>query len=305
MALSFTTFPPSVPILNTLSITSITDMSASGGGNIYSDGGEAVTMRGICWSKSANPTISDNHTVDGVGTGSFVSSLTELSPGTTYYVRAYATNKVGTGYGNEVSFSTLLSDIEGNIYETVIIGTQIWMAENLKTTKYNDGTNILLVTLNSESANPPTPAYYWYDNDIVTYKNDYGALYNWYSVNTGKLCPAGWHVPFLDEFNSLITSLGGMSVAGGKLKEAGTTHWESPNTGATNYTGFTALPGGFTHTVNDDWGFSNIRIRGEWWSSTENSAEFAERMFLDTWQNEAYIQSMVKIIGLSIRCLRD
>jgi uncharacterized protein (TIGR02145 family) len=203
-----------------------------------------------------------------------------------------------------------VTDVEGNVYKTVTIGTQVWMAENLKTTKYKDGEKIPLITESSESANPPTPAYYWYDNDEATYKNDYGALYNWYTVNTGKLCPAGWHVPTEAEFNSLIAYLGSMSVAGGKLKEAGITHWESPNIGATNETGFTALPGGERTTVYDYWESSQIGIRGNWWSSTENTDEFAGDevagiLILENVQNEAYIQYKVEQCGLAVRCIKD
>lgn len=203
-----------------------------------------------------------------------------------------------------------VTDIDGNVYKTVTIGTQVWMAENLKTTKYKDGENIPFITENSESANPPTPAYYWYDNDEATYKKTYGALYNWYTVNTGKLCPAGWHVPTEPEFNSLITYIGSMSVAGGKLKEAGTTHWESPNIGATNETGFTALPGGDRNMLEDYWVFSQIGIRGTWWSSTENTDEFAGLevagvLILENVQNEAYLQYMGEQSGASVRCIKD
>jgi uncharacterized protein (TIGR02145 family) len=203
-----------------------------------------------------------------------------------------------------------VTDIDGNVYNTVTIGTQVWMAENLKTTKYMDGEEIPLITESTESANPPTPAYYWYDNDEATYRKTYGALYNWYAVNTGKLCPEGWQVPTESEFNSLITFLGGMSIAGGKLKEAGTTHWESPNIGATNETGFTALPGGERNTIYDYWESSQIGIRGNWWSSTENTDEFAGQevagvLILENVQNEAYIQYMVEQCGLSVRCIKD
>jgi|WetSurSiteA1Bulk_404760.scaffolds.fasta_scaffold03100_4 uncharacterized protein (TIGR02145 family) len=203
-----------------------------------------------------------------------------------------------------------VTDIDGNVYKTVTIGTQVWMAENLKTTRYKDGSKIPLITESSESANPPTPAYYWYDNDEATYKNTYGALYNWYTVNTGKLCPAGWHVPTEPEFNSMIAYLGSMSVAGGKLKEAGTTHWESPNIGATNETGFTALPGGDRNMLEDYWVSSQIGIRGTWWSSTENTDEFAGLevagvLILENVQNEAYIQYMGEQSGVSVRCIKD
>ncbi|MBI5010148.1 MAG: fibrobacter succinogenes major paralogous domain-containing protein, partial [Bacteroidia bacterium] len=143
------------------------------------------------------------------------------------------------------SFSSAqVSDIDGNVYQTVTIGTQVWMKENLKTTKLNDGIALPNVIDNAAWAALTTTGYCWYNNDATTYKSTYGALYNWYAVNTGKLCPIGWHVPSDDEWTLLTTFRGGYSVAGGKLKETGTLHWTSPNTGATNETGFTALPGG-------------------------------------------------------------
>ena len=138
----------------------------------------------------------------------------------------------------------LVTDIDGNVYQTVTIGTQVWMVENLKTTRYIDGTAIPLDTNSSTWGGLTTPGYCWY-NDSAIYGNTYGALYNWYAVNTGKLAPAGWHVPTDSEWTVLTTYLGGETVAGGKLKDTGTTYWQSPNTGATNASGFLALPGGF------------------------------------------------------------
>ncbi len=138
-----------------------------------------------------------------------------------------------------------ITDKDGNVYTYVTIGTQVWMVENLKTTKYNDGTDIPLVTDNTAWSNLSTSGYCWYNNDASTYKTPYGAMYNWFAVATGKLCPTGWHVATDNDFSVLANYLGGLSVAGDKLKEAGTAHWLSPNTGATNESGFTALPGGY------------------------------------------------------------
>jgi len=134
-----------------------------------------------------------------------------------------------------------LSDIEGNSYKTIQIGTQVWMAENLKTAKYNDNTSIPLVTIGLWG--DTNPAYSWYNNDPAT-KDTYGALYKWYTVATGKLCPTGWHVPSDVEWTTLTTFLGGEGVAGGRMKESGTGHWLTPNSDATNSSGFTALPVG-------------------------------------------------------------
>jgi uncharacterized protein (TIGR02145 family) len=136
-----------------------------------------------------------------------------------------------------------VTDIEGNDYTTVTIGTQTWMGENLKTTKLTDGESIPKITENAAWPNLATPAYCWYNNDETAHKKIYGALYNWYTVNTGKLCPTGWHIPSDDEWKTMIAFLGG-AEAGNKLQEVGTTHWTTQNEGATNKSGFTALPGG-------------------------------------------------------------
>ena len=138
-----------------------------------------------------------------------------------------------------------IKDIDGNKYKTVTIGTQVWMAENLKTTKFNDGTPIPMVKENDAWANLTTPAFSWYNNDSIDNKRNYGALYNWYTVSTNKLCPVGWHVPTEAEWATITAYLGEVGLAGGKLKDAGTVHWRTPNTGATNESGFTALPGGY------------------------------------------------------------
>jgi len=196
-----------------------------------------------------------------------------------------------------------VKDIEGNIYKTVTIGTQVWMAENIKTTKYNDGTAIPLVLDNREWESLTTPAYCWYDNDETANKNTYGALYNWYTVKTGKLCPTGWHVPSDAEWTTVTTYLGGESVAGGKLKEAGTSHWETPNKGATNETGFNALPGG---NRNNNGTFFSIGIYGDWWSSPEKSTTTAYSRNMCYGYGSIYWGSYFsKQYGFSVRCLRD
>jgi uncharacterized protein (TIGR02145 family) len=185
-------------------------------------------------------------------------------------------------------------------YKTVTIGNQVWMAENLKTTRFNDGTSIPLVTDDSLWKNSKTPAYCWYNNDEATYKATYGALYNWYAVNTGKLCPTGWHVPSDVEWTTLTTYLGGATVAGDKLREAGTTHWLSPNTGATNESGFTALPGGLQ---GSNAGFWNFGWGGYWWSSTEY--EDIIPLSLYSGHSKVFRDKESKSKGFSVRCVRD
>lgn len=198
--------------------------------------------------------------------------------------------------------SAKVTDQDGNVYTTVAIGTQTWMVENLKTTKYNDGTPIPLVTDNNQWKNINTGAFCWYANDAASYKNTYGALYNWYAVNTGKLCPAGWHVPTNDEWITLTVYLGGVVVAGGKLKESGTSHWDSPNVEATNETGFTGLPGG----VRLDGDFMFNGISGSWWSATESNPSWAYEMGLNYNSGNVFSVSFnPKSNGYSVRCLKD
>jgi|WetSurMetagenome_2_1015567.scaffolds.fasta_scaffold266670_1 uncharacterized protein (TIGR02145 family) len=139
--------------------------------------------------------------------------------------------------------NSIVKDVDGNIYHTVTIGTQVWLAEDLKTTRYNDGTAIPYVSGDVEWKNLRSAAFCWYDNDESN-KTVYGALYNWYTINTGKLCPVGWHVASNSDWETLINYCSGWELAGGKLKEAGTAHWDAPNIGATNEFGFTAIPGG-------------------------------------------------------------
>lgn len=296
-----------IPTVTTNQISSITQTTATGGGNVTSDGNLTVTARGVCWSTSSSPTTANSKTTNGTGTGSFTSSITGLSSNTTYYVRAYATNGAGTAYGNQISITTTsnsggtVTDIDGNVYNTVTIGTQVWMAENLKTTKYNDGTSIPNVTDNTAWKNLATPGYCWYNN-LATYKDTYGALYNWFAVNTGKLAPTGWHVATDAEWTTLTTFLGGESVAGGKLKETGTTHWQI-NTGATNSSGFTALPGGIRYSGGL---FVGVGYNGNWWSSTDYGAgDYAWIRYL--YNDSAYVMRgyFYKLDGYSVRCVRD
>ncbi|MCX6328364.1 MAG: fibrobacter succinogenes major paralogous domain-containing protein, partial [Bacteroidia bacterium] len=276
--------------------------SAAIGGAVSFDGNSKITSRGICYSLNLNPTITDNKKLTDGELGVFAVNLSGLAPNTNYYARAFATNAAGPGYGNNVPFTTYaVFDRDGNFYHGVLIVTQLWMKENLKTTKYNDATAIPIITDNTTWSNLTTPGYCWYNND-VGFKDTYGALYNWYAVSTGKLCPAGWHVPTDVEWTTLTTYLGGQSVAGGKLKEAGTAHWTSPNTGATNEAGFTALAGG-DRSFNGTFGF--LGNYGIWWSATEYIAIGAWGRCLENSSGSMLNPNYDKKYGFSIRCLKD
>ena len=192
------------------------------------------------------------------------------------------------------------TDGDGNNYPVVQIGTQIWMGENLKTTKFSDGTVIPNVTDDLEWSALKSPGYCWYNNNSAI-KNTYGGLYNWYTVTTGKLCPEGWSVPIDDEWTTLINSLGGKDVAGGKLKENGNAHWESPND-ATNESGFTALPGGYR---NFDGAFNGLTGNGNWRSSTPYVGAFSWYQYLLFYTGSIYTYYGNHEGGFSIRCLKD
>jgi uncharacterized protein (TIGR02145 family) len=195
-----------------------------------------------------------------------------------------------------------VKDIDGNNYKTVTVGSQVWMAENLKTTKYNDGALIPGIIDNVAWGVLTTPGCSWYNNDATGNKNKYGALYNWYTVSTNKLCSKGWHVPSDTEWSALTTNLGGESTAGGKLKETGTTHWEKPNSGVTNESSFTALPGGYR---NNKGAFANIGFFGFWWSSTEYVATAAWCRSLSCGGNNVLRIFSLKKNGYSVRCIKD
>lgn len=413
-----------IPVLSTSVVTDITATSAISGGTITDEGSGTITTRGVCWSTSTSPSIADNKTTDGAGADTFTSNLSGLSGATTYYIRAYAANSTGTGYGmaisittlgqaptavtqsatnmtaisatlnstinanylstsvsfdygttisygqtitstqspisgssntnvsaditglaagttyhfrvktvntlgttlgNDMLFTTLINDIDGNIYSSVKIGTQVWLVENLKTTKYNDNTSIPLVTNNTVWAALSTPAYCWQNNDASANKATYGALYNWYSVdaasNGGKnICPTGWHVPTDSEWTTLENYLiaNGYNYDGTTTNNkvakalASATGWASSSVvGAVgnsdhptfiNKSGFKALSAGYRY----DYGaFTDIGFYGNWWSSTDNAPDKAlERALYFQWIN-VIIDSPYKRDGLSVRCLKD
>ena len=200
-----------------------------------------------------------------------------------------------------------VTDIDGNVYHTVTIGTQVWMVENLRTTRYNDGAAIPLVTDGASWSALTSAGFCWFNNDAAKYKNTYGALYNWQAVNTGELAPAGWHVPTDAEWTVLTTHLGGEILAGGKMKstgtiEGGTGLWYSPNAGATNESGFTAVPAG---ERDNNGTFNPIGFYGTCWSATESFAGYAwrRRMVYDGTGATAMYSGMN--YGFSVRCVRD
>jgi uncharacterized protein (TIGR02145 family) len=306
-----------LPEVTTTVVTSIFADRASCGGTVVSDGGSMVTVRGVVYGNAANPTLSGSYTSNGSGVGMYTSTLNNLTAQTSYYVRAYATNSTGTAYGNEETFITtavpsftcgtsIITDADGNTYNTIQIGNQCWMQSNLKVSKYRNGDLIPNGLINANWTAANFDAFAMYNNSLV---NDglYGKLYNHFSVMDSRgLCPTGWHVPLDGEWNTLENFLGGSHAAGGALKSAVTQPtqggWNSPNSNATNSSGFLAMPGG----RRDFWGdFSEIGNRGYWWSSTL-SGSFVWYRYL-SFNHGQFTRDFFdfRTCGFSVRCLRD
>jgi uncharacterized protein (TIGR02145 family) len=288
----------------------VTPISAVCSGNITAVPGSSPTERGVCWSTNHDPSVTDSKTSGGTGAGEFSYVITGLTPQTDYYARAYVINNAGTAYGVEIPFTTpqdhtgetgTIQDEDGNTYHTIGIGAQYWTVENLKTTKYNDGTAIPLVTDNSAWGALVSPGFCWYDNDEATNKDTYGALYNWYTVISPKIAPAGWHVSTDAEWTILETFMGGESVAGDKLKESGTSHWIG-NTPATNESGFTALPGGLR---SSDGTYQHKGESDGFWTTTGASNQAAWYWAMDNGTANLTRGNNSINWGLSIRLVKD
>ncbi|MBS1977757.1 MAG: fibrobacter succinogenes major paralogous domain-containing protein [Bacteroidetes bacterium] len=290
---------PSLPDVATTAVTSIGTNVALSGGMIQSASGAEVLSRGVCWSTHPYPTIQNEKTSDGNGSGTFSSSLTGLQPNKDYYLRAYAVTPKGTSYGNSVAFSTLVTDNDGNVYHTVTIGIQIWMTENLRVTQLTDGTPIPEIKENKDWGFADF-GLCWYENDAPRYKNPYGALYDWNLVATGKLCPTGWHVPTDNDWTLLTNFLGGESGAGDKLKERGADHWLTFNE-ASNSSGFTAIPGG---SRGFDGSFNSLGDGGGWWSSTPDGGNRSWGRFMASGSSSVFRTSFQRMNGFSVRCIK-
>jgi uncharacterized protein (TIGR02145 family) len=196
-----------------------------------------------------------------------------------------------------------VTDIDGNDYNTVILGTQTWMAENLKVLHYNNGEPVPNVTDNTQWSNLATGAFCWYSNDETQYKNIYGAMYNYYAVSDVRnICPANWRIPTQSDWITLQSYLGSNSVAGGKLKEAGNSHWYAPNDGADNVSKFTSLPGGDRVPTGQ---FEMVRQMADFWTSTEGDAVTARVYFVSFEAAGLFNNPFDKKYGLSVRCIKN
>lgn len=305
--INFTTASIQLPVLTTTAISNIGQTTSTSGGTISSDGGGAITARGVVWSTSQNPTVAlSTKTTDGSGTGTFTSNITGLSPNTQYYVRAYATNSAGTAYGNEVNFTTngcnnngnIITDIDGNTYNTVIIGTQRWMKENLKTTKFQNGDVIPNITDNTLWNSSNTPAWSSYNNQAIN-DSPYGKYYNGFVVlDSRNPCPCGYRIPTVNDFNTLLNFLG--NNADIKLKTVGNTYWIAGMDNGTNESGFSAVGSGSRYNGV----FSGLRMGSDIWTNDTNYVLTIESGVQVG--NSCYTcPTSVNNLGNPIRCIKE
>jgi uncharacterized protein (TIGR02145 family) len=293
-------------------------------GNILNDGGSSIVSRGVCYSTTPNPNMGNMRTEDGSGVGSFTSILRNLSPFMTYFARSYAKNTNGVVvYGNEVTFTTLpllgqpcpgtptVTDIDGNVYNTVKIGNQCWMQSNLRTSKYRNGDSINS-GLNNNDWNAATTGAYGQQN-LPGSLEYYGNLYNHYAVSDNRgLCPTGWRVPTIQEWFVLADFLGGQQIAGGKLKQALTQPqvfgWDAPNVGATNESGYSAYGAGFRDIIGH---YSLANVGTFFWSSSIYQGRINASYAMSLFYSDAvfslydYTTYSENRNGFSVRCVRD
>lgn len=337
-----------LPTVTTGAVSDITEATATCGGSVSANGYSEVTARGVCWSTDPNPTVNGSHTSDGNGLGTFTSSITGLDSGTPYYLRAYATNSAGTAYGEEVSFTTeeqpqdtippaidgsanpcpnaaTVTDYEGNIYNTVHIGSQCWMRENLRSTKFADGTPIPAGNDTTSLTDP-----YYYDNsdsDIPLARRGY--LYNWPAAMHGAvsssatpsgvqgICPTGWHLPSDAEYTQLtdyVSSVSDYQCGGNSSKIAkalaATYGWNTSTNNcavgntpsANNATGFSAVPTGYFHGS-----FSYVGNYAFFWTATENESN-NRNAYTRLLSHQAAVvgrNTSGKDYGRPVRCLWD
>jgi uncharacterized protein (TIGR02145 family) len=318
--LTFTTVS-GVPTLSTITPYYTTINTFASGGIIISNGGSVIISKGICWSLSPNPTISDNQQIIDLDYSNFSDTVTGLNNTTTYYIRAFATNSFGTGYGAEFTITTLspaseiVTDIDGNIYHTVTIGTQVWLLENLKTTRYRNGDEIGTTAININVSGETIPKYQWAFNGDENTVNDKGRYYTWYTITDSRgICPDGWHIPSEPEWQILENYLinNGYGTTHPTFVSpaiASTTGWDNYNyQGAVGYnplsnntSGLTILPVGFRYTT----GYFYYSYWAYVWTGTEFGSNNAKNLFISESSTYMNINDNEKSCGLSVRCVKN
>jgi uncharacterized protein (TIGR02145 family) len=310
------------PVIATISAVNITSSTATSGGSIIDNGGTNIISSGVCWSTSPTPTVNDDKSTDGGTIGKFFSSVTGLSAATTYHLRSYVSNADGTFYGDEIIFITSemnseIIDIDGNIYGTITLGSQVWMKENLRSTRYANGDIIGTTVPSTLTLTDQLPKYQWAYNGVENQAIRYGRLYTWAAAtDSRKLCPVGWHLPSDSEWTILTGYLSqngyGFGGKGDQIAKAmaAKTDWANysyegcpgSELSSNNSSGFDGLPGGWRE---------NSRFYGQgiwclWWSSTAVDDWNAWPRVIVNAQNTILRDPWwYKSTGLSVRCLKD
>jgi len=307
--------------LTTTNVITITDTTATVTGKITNDGNLEIIERGVVWSEHQNPTIEDNSIIDNSNNDNIYVQIVGLSSASNYFVRTYAQNKVGVSYGNEIEFTTTytilsnsgqaVTDIDGNTYETLVLGNgQTWMTENLRVSSCSDGTPITNIQNNNDWSSLNTSAWSFYNNNS-NYETPYGKLYNWHSVISCDVCPTGWRVPSIEDFNELVNYLDPNSNktemindAGSKMKTLGTLYWAGDNTNATNESGFSAIPGG-SRTMDGTFSLTFDHYARYWTINEDGSSIGAYGAFISYSSSSLQVMGFHKTEGLSIRCIKN
>lgn len=322
----FVSAAPILPTLGTSTYSYFTTTSFQASCSITNDGGSPILEKGVCWSTSPNPTVNEiTKTLNGPGLNSFVNSITNLTPGTLYYYRSYATNSVGTAYGTQnqttiplpanppaLNFSDLnygtVVDIDGNAYSTIQIGTQIWMAQNLRVTRYSNGDSIPNIQGSLEWADATTDAFSYYNNDTST-AEVYGNYYNYKVASDSRnVCPVGWRVPSNGNWATLVSYSGGSQNAADSLKEPGSVHWTTANClTCNNPKGFTAVGAGYRSETTGS--FDSFKFKTYWWTRTSFGSgtgyAYSTRANVSTISSTALSIDNPAGRGCSIRCIKD
>lgn len=295
------------PVFEISSIDDVSDTSIKCSTDIISDGNHEIIKKGVVWSTNNRPKISMNMTDEGKGSNNFTSEITGLIQTGVYYVRPYLRTNSTTYYGDTIQVQTKegdgkqVIDYDGNIYNTIEIGGQTWLKENSFAVNFQNGDPVYPTKQSFNFHDPmldePLDAEFSIKNTKDL--NYYGSTFTWEKViDERKICPKGWHPANDDDWYQLVQYLGGVNIAGGKMKEEGTEHWHIPNVGATDEIGFTALPSGYNQSVY-------VGLYAYWWSATEMDSTYAYGYMIKYDSINFFPIYADKRVGFTVRCVKD